>query len=187
MDKTMNPIETLWRNTSDQLLAFIRSRISDPIQAEDILQDIFLKMYERVHTLRDNQKLESWMYQIARNAIIDHYRTHKPLETLIEEIPNPTSNDQQTRQEMASWLLPIITILPDTYREPIRLSEIEGWSHQKIADHLDLSLSATKSRVRRGKRLIKDALTDCCQFEIDQRGRVVDYERRADTRSFCNC
>ncbi len=183
----MNPIETLWRNTSDQLLAFIRSRISDPIQAEDILQDIFLKMYERVHTLRDNQKLESWMYQIARNAIIDHYRTHKPLETLIEEIPNPTSNDQQTRQEMASWLLPIITILPDTYREPIRLSEIEGWSHQKIADHLDLSLSATKSRVRRGKRLIKDALTDCCQFEIDQRGRVVDYERRADTRSFCNC
>ncbi|MGA1197090.1 MAG: RNA polymerase sigma factor SigZ [Candidatus Latescibacterota bacterium] len=183
----MNPIETLWRNTSDQLLAFIRSRISDPTQAEDILQDIFLKMYEHVHTLRDNQKLESWMYQIARNAIIDHYRTHKPLETLIEEIPNPTSNDQQTRQEMASWLLPIITILPDTYREPIRLSEIEGWSHQKIADHLDLSLSATKSRVRRGKRLIKDALTDCCQFEIDQRGRVVDYERRADTRSFCNC
>ncbi len=183
----MNPIETLWRNTSDQLLVFIRSRINDPTQAEDILQDIFLKMYERVHTLRDNQKLESWMYQIARNAIIDHYRTHKPLETLIEEIPAPTSNGQQTRQEMASWLLPIITILPDTYREPIRLSEIEGWSHQKIADHLNLSLSATKSRVRRGKLLIKDALTDCCQFEFDQRGRVVDYKRRTDTRSFCNC
>jgi len=187
MDKTMNPIETLWRNTSDQLLSFIRSRVNDAIQAEDILQDVFLKMYEHIHTLREDQKLESWMYQIARNAIIDHYRTHKSTDPLPAEIPTPTTNDQQTRQEMASWLLPLITILPNTYREPIRLSEIEGWPHQKIADHLDLSLSATKSRVRRGKLLIKDALTDCCQFEFDQRGRVVDYQRRADTRSFCDC
>jgi len=184
----MTSIETLWRETSDQLRTFIHSRMSDPTQAEDILQDVFLKMYERIHTLRNDQKLESWMYQIARNAIIDHYRTRKTTDALPEEIPTiATPSDLQTRQEMASWLRPLIALLPDTYREPVRLSEIEGWTHQQVADHLDISLSAAKSRVRRGKLLIKEALTDCCQFEFDQRGRVIDYEPHTDTCSACDC
>jgi RNA polymerase sigma-70 factor (ECF subfamily) len=145
-------------------------------------------MYERIHTLRDDQKLESWMYQIARNAIIDHYRTHKPTDTLPNEMPTHLApSDGQTRQEMASWLLPTIALLPDTYREPVRLSEMEGWSHQQVADHLNISLSAAKSRVRRGKLLVKEALTDCCQFEFDQRGRVIDYERRTESCSHCGC
>ena len=184
----MTTIETLWRNTSDQLLSFIRSRVNEPTQAEDILQDVFLKMYERIHTLRDDQKLESWMYQIARNAITDHYRKQKPTDALPDQIPTePTTNDITSRQEMATWLLPVIAMLPNTYRDPVYLSEIEGWSHQQVADHLDLSLSATKSRVRRGKLLIKEALTDCCQFEFDQRGRVIDYEPRTDDCSQCTC
>ena len=74
----MQPTETLWRAYSDQLLSFIRSRVKDPVIAEDILQDVFLKMHERLHTLKDDQKLQSWMYRIARNAIIDHYRSKKP-------------------------------------------------------------------------------------------------------------
>jgi RNA polymerase sigma-70 factor (ECF subfamily) len=131
------------------------------------------------------------MYQIARNAIIDHYRSRNPGQTLAEDISadprEHTEHSDQTRQEMASWLLPLIAILPLTYREPVRLSEIEGRSHQEVAGSLDISLSAAKSRVRRGKLLIKEALTECCRFEFDQRGRVIDYEPREDGNSIFDC
>ncbi len=183
---TMKKNKHLWQDYSNQLQTVIQYRVDDPTAAEDIRQNVFLKMFERIDTLRDSEKLQSWMYQIARNAIIDHYRTRKPIQTLPEEMPvERPENSRQTRQEMASWLLPLIAILPNTYRDPVRLSEIENWSHQQVADHLGISLSAAKSRVRRGKLIIKDALTDCCQFEFDQRGRVIDYERRENGRACC--
>ena len=56
---------------------FIRRRISDETTAEDVLQDVFLKIHQHMETLRDVRKLESWIYQITRNTIIDSFREHK--------------------------------------------------------------------------------------------------------------
>lgn len=184
----MTKNEKLWQTYTHQLQTFIQSRVSDPVVAEDIRQNVFLKILERIDTLREHDKLQSWMFQIARNAIIDHYRLQKSTQTLPTDLTADMSESSpKTRQEMASWLLPLIAQLPNTYRSPVRLSEIEGWTHQQVADHLNISLSAAKSRVRRGKLLMKDALTDCCRFEFDQRGRVIDYEPRTDGHLHCNC
>ena len=181
----MQPTETLWRAYSDQLLSFIRARVNDPAHAEDILQDVFLKMHEQLHTLKDDQKLQSWMYRIARNAIIDHYRSKKPFEDLPEELPElqPAEGDQIHR-EVAGWLVPMIHLLPEPYREAVRLSEIVGLPHKEVANRQGISLSAAKSRVLRGKIMLKKLITDCCQLEFDQRSRVVDYERRGGE---CSC
>ena len=181
----MQPTETLWRAYSDQLLSFIRGRVNDPSHAEDILQDVFLKMHEQLHTLKDDQKLQSWMYRIARNAIIDHYRSKKPFKDLPEELPElqPAEGDQ-THREVAGWLVPMIHLLPEPYREADRLSEIVGLPHKEVANRQGIALSAAKSRVLRGKIMLKKLITDCCQLEFDQRGRVVDYERRGGE---CSC
>lgn len=182
----MDRIESLWKGYSGQLLAFIRRRVDDPAEAEDILQDVFLKMFERIDTLQDAEKLPGWMYRIARNAIVDYYRARRPVQALNAEMPpDLETGESPVREEVASWLTPLIALLPETYREAVWLSEVEGVTHQAVAERLNISLTAAKSRVRRGKVLMKEILTDCCHFEFDQRGRVMDYKRRKDGCALC--
>ena len=68
--------------------------------------------------------------------------------------------------------------LPESYREPVRLAELEGLPLAKIALRMNLSLTAVKSRVRRGRAMLKKRLQDCCQFEFDTLGKVIGWERR---------
>jgi RNA polymerase sigma-70 factor (ECF subfamily) len=80
---------------------------------------------------------------------------------------------------VVGWLPELIDDLPATYRDAVRLHEIEGLSQQAVADRLGLSLSGAKSRVQRGRERLRAELERCCSFELDRRGNVLDYERRA--------
>lgn len=91
----------------------------------------------------------------------------------------------KTRRELASCLLPMIESLPDRYRDVVMLSEIEGLSHKEIAAKKGLSLPGVKSRVRRGRAMIKKLLMDCCRFEFDHRGNVTDYESKGEACDPC--
>jgi RNA polymerase sigma-70 factor (ECF subfamily) len=68
--------------------------------------------------------------------------------------------------------------LPETYRVPLELSELEDMPMPKIALRLGLSLTAVKSRVQRGRQMLKKKLQDCCRFEFDLQGKVIGWERR---------
>ena len=108
------------------------------------------------------------MYRIARNGIVDHYRSKKPIEDLPEDMPDhqPAEGDEIHR-EVAAWLVPMIQLLPEPYCEAVRLAEIVGLPHKEVAKRQSISLSAAKSRVLRGKGMIKKLITDCCQLEFD--------------------
>jgi RNA polymerase sigma-70 factor (ECF subfamily) len=82
------------------------------------------------------------------------------------------------------WLPAAIESLPETYREPVRLYELEGVSQREIASRLGLSLSAAKSRIQRGRTKLIDLIHDCCTFELDARGNVLDYQAN-DCRHCC--
>ncbi|MCZ6635818.1 MAG: RNA polymerase sigma factor SigZ [bacterium] len=173
-------LETLWEIYSERLGHFIRTRVSDPGAAEDILQDVFLRTYTRLGTLRDDQKFESWMYQITRNAVVDYYRTRKPQSPLPEDLAEQ-GNAEGAREHIVDCLVPMIEHLPVHYREAVMLSEIEGLPHKAVAEQQGVSLAAAKSRVLRGRQMLKELLLDCCRFEFDVRGRMMDYEQR------CGC
>src|SRR5690348_10250297 len=84
--------EEIWEEFHPRLKQFILRRIRDEQNAEDILQDVFLKIHARICTLRDEEKLQSWMYQIARNAVTDYYREQRvtvelPASLLLPEEP----------------------------------------------------------------------------------------------------
>jgi RNA polymerase sigma-70 factor, ECF subfamily len=130
--------------------------------------------------------LPSWLYTLTRNAIIDHYRSHKPTAELsadlAEQLPELASDEaEQIRTELAQCLAPMIEALPEVYRSAVVLSEIQGLAQQEVAQRLDLSLSGAKSRVQRGRHKLKDMLLDCCRFELGHRNEVLGYEpkRRA--------
>src|SRR5258708_19822148 len=81
--------EKIWEEFHPRIKQFILKRIPDEHNAEDLLQEVFLKIHARIDTLRDEEKLQSWMYQIARNVIADYYRQHKATVALAEALLLP--------------------------------------------------------------------------------------------------
>src|SRR5690348_12253002 len=75
--KMVTTTEQVWEAFHAPLHQFIRRRVADEALAEDLLQDVFLKIHQHADSLREIKRLESWIYQIARNLIIDHYRSHR--------------------------------------------------------------------------------------------------------------
>ena len=169
--------EQLWKTFSVPLHQFIRRRVSDPHSAEDILQDVFLKIHTRIDTLHQHDRIAAWIYRIARNAIADHYRAQRPTTDLPETLALP---DDRTEDDLMRELLPcvaaMVAALPDAYREALRLTEYEGLSQKEFSERLGISFSGAKSRVQRARAKIKAQLLDCCHFELDHAGRIIDYQ-----------
>jgi RNA polymerase sigma-70 factor (ECF subfamily) len=170
-------IAILWEELSTPLRSFIRSRVSDEFSADDILHDVFLRMHTHIDTLKDENRLRSWMYQIARNAIIDYYRSRQSTTTLAgkhNEVADD-GNEEDVTVTLASSLRQMIDELPDPYRRAVILAELEGLTQRELSEKEGISLSGAKSRVQRGRGLLKDMLLNCCHFDFDRRGAVIDY------------
>jgi RNA polymerase sigma-70 factor (ECF subfamily) len=146
------------------------------------LQDVFLKIHTNIDTLRTQDRLASWIYQITRNAIADYYRAQRPTAELAETIPVAEELvDDDAVRELSPCVAAMVEELPDTYREALRLTEYEGMSQKALSDRLGISFSGAKSRVQRARTKIKEQLLDCCHFQFDYAGRIIDYQ------SHCGC
>ncbi len=180
-------LAVLWRDYHDKLHGFISSRVESPQVAQDVLQEVFIKIQGGLSTLQDSERLESWIYRIVRNAVIDHYRSRKVLEELPQTlVAAEIEEDEQARSQLSGCITPMLESLPAHYRDALMLSEIDGMKHRQVAQKLGISISAVKSRVQRGRVMLKGLLTDCCRVEQDHRGTVVGYEVKTNS-DYTNC
>ncbi|ACB74876.1 RNA polymerase sigma factor SigZ [Opitutus terrae] len=164
---------------STKLRAFVRRRVRDEATADDLTQETLLKVFRSRETLRDGQRLEAWLYRIARTTLVDHYRRQRPSEELPETMAAESVDEiEALRQALALSTQRFLEELPECYRVPVRLAELEGLPLAKIALRLDLSLTAVKSRVRRGRAMLKTKLQECCRLEFDRSGKLIGCERR---------
>ncbi|MCP5016955.1 MAG: RNA polymerase sigma factor SigZ [Ketobacter sp.] len=173
----MNSSNQIWVEYRKKLLGFIRSRV-DPDDSEDILQNVFLKVHERIDTLQEQEKLESWLYQITRNSIIDYYRIRTPGLELPDWLNDELDEDNVVRRELSACLAPMIDDLPEKYRTALYVSEIEGKPQVEVAKLENISISGAKSRIQRGRTLLKQALNECCNIEINSKNQLVGYESK---------
>jgi RNA polymerase sigma-70 factor (ECF subfamily) len=181
MKRMFMTTELVWEAFHTPLLQFIRRRVPDEATAEDVLQDVFLKIHQHMETLRDVKKLESWIYQITRNAIIDSYRSCRqttPLEAdevldLPEELP-----DDDVVSELLPCVRAMVKSLPEVDRQALVLTEYQGLTQKELSERLGLSFSGAKSRVQRAREKLKQQLLECCHFELDRRGHIIDYQAR---------
>jgi RNA polymerase sigma-70 factor (ECF subfamily) len=193
--KTVLSTDTIWAHLSMDLRQFIRRRVSDDHAADDLLQETFLRIHRNVGTLRDSDRLAAWVYQIARNVIRDHHRkAANSMMALGEADPadaNPTDKcDHQPSQLPcggAEWLGQMISTLPPGYREAVRWAEMERLSQQEVAHKFGITLSGAKSRIQRGRRLLRQALEECCIFQLDHAGRPMDCSVRPGQKACQSC
>lgn len=164
-----------------QLRGFVQKRVQDKAEADDILQQLYLKLYKNCEQLQGVHNLKAWLYQITRNTVHDFFRENSRRQPLAEEaeLPEPEDLTEQNRQEVEALVEPLINLLPTEYAEALRLSELAGVSQKEIAERLGISYSGAKSRVQRGREKLKQLFLECCHLELSHDGQVVGAEVKA--------
>ena len=187
-------VEQAWMTFHTPLLQFVRRRVADKASAEDILQDVFLKAHTHIDTLSDTAKLQSWLYQLTRNAVIDHYRRTRVTVTISEDVPAFAQEDENDAvAQLTPAVKAMVAALPDIYHEALRLTEYEGLTQKELAERLGISVSGAKSRVQRARQMLRQMLLDCCHFELDRRNAIISYQPRCaccttnDCAPNCDC
>ncbi|MBK9373950.1 MAG: RNA polymerase sigma factor SigZ [Holophagales bacterium] len=181
--------EAVWSEFSGRLRAFIASRVRDPADADDLLQEVFLRVHRSGGTLDRTDRLPAWLYQVTRNALTDHYRSRdvrvRHAGGSLDEAAEPVVPEDEARdeRELAACLSPMLDQLPAAHREAVALTTFEGLSQVEAAKRLGISISGMKSRTQRGRARIRDLLLRCCEIEVDRRGGVAAFRSRKGT---CN-
>ncbi|SNZ00147.1 RNA polymerase sigma factor SigZ [Flagellimonas pacifica] len=167
-------IGEVWNDMNDRLTNFVIGKVNDSELTKDIVQDVFLKVFSKNDTLKQKDKLISWIYQITRNEIINHFRNvdfYNPSIVIEEE----EFNENKLTSELAECVRPVINSLPQKYKEALILSDIENIPQKEIAERLNISYSGLKSRVQRGRAMLKSTCEQCCDISTDVYGDILDY------------
>lgn len=163
-----NPAQ-VWRDWQAALRRYVARRVRQPADTDDVLHEVFLKIEAHLAQLREPGRLAAWLYRIADHAIADHYRNQRPWDELPEDLPAPESAADATAA-LAACLRPMIEALPETYRQAVLWSEIDGLPQREVAERLGISLSGAKSRVQRGREQLRAIMLRCCHVENDGDG-----------------
>lgn len=180
-----------WASTRRELVEFIARRVEDPATAEDITQDVFMRLHRAHAEGAQIGAVHAWLYRVARNAIVDHYRNRRRLHPLSDDRQqafddgSDDARPNRATRELATCLRPLVDQLPERYRKAVILVELEGYTQVAAAAVLGLSVSGTKSRVQRGRRQLRHLLTGCCVVGTDHAGAIIDYIARPDAP--CDC
>ncbi len=168
-------VESIYGDFHAKLRSFTLRRVPDAATADDILQDVYLRIHAHIDELRESERLESWIYQITRNAIADHYRRTRPQDELPESLPAPAAEEPDAEAELAPSVLDMLHCIPPKYRQALELTELQGLTQAELAQHLGISVSGAKSRVQRAREKLREAFLDCCHFEFDRLGGIIAY------------
>jgi RNA polymerase sigma-70 factor (ECF subfamily) len=190
--------EMAWRELHDRLLGFIARRVRTREDAEDILQEVMLRIHRHGGELEHADRVTGWVYRIASNATADYYRRPARRELPsghATDVPEPNRSSAaavwtepataELRSELAECLAPLVESLPAIYRDAVRLTEFGGLTQTQAAVRLGISVSGMKTRVQRARGQLKDLLLDCCHVELDSRGGVTAYRSKRGSCETC--
>lgn len=180
-------IEKMWNNYNIKLKNYIKKRVHNRQDADDILQNVFCKISSNIINLNETDKFQAWMYTIARNSIIDFYRKQKTeyVYDLSDDIIEKVADESNENEEIAQCVKSMIVDLPEKYKEAIILTEFQNLTQKELGERAGLSESGAKSRVQRARIKLKNTLLDCCQLEFDGFGNIVNYSHKSDNCKYC--
>lgn len=176
-------LEEIWRRFDAPLRAFVSRRVRSRDAVDDIVQDVYLRIHGAIGGLRNPARIDAWIFQIARNLVVDYFRRTRESVELDEGFALEETDREDTRFEVELNVMvrQMVERLSPLYRQALRMVDLEGRRQVDAARELGISASGMKSRVQRGRRALKELLLDCCHFELDRRGQVIDYQPR------CRC
>lgn len=174
---SMNCLMTAWHLHEAELRAWLRGRLGNAHDAEDMLQDLFLKALRQDKKFCQIGNARAWLYEVARNALADRLRLKKDQvelpDDLVQELDDPIPVDT-----LAQCLPRALAELSEEDREAITLCDLEGLNQEDFARLKGLTLPGAKSRVQRARKRLRDHLSNACQVRFDEAGKVCCFVPR---------
>jgi RNA polymerase sigma-70 factor (ECF subfamily) len=174
----MYDFDELWNKFNLKLLNYIKTTVANTHDAEDILQNVFVKIFNSIEQLENQSAVKPWIYKITKNTIIDFYKKKKdmlvPHETLYM-IEDEIDDIDNMNDDISNCMKNMVFNLPDKYQNVYDLYENKAMKHKEIAKVLDISVPASKVRLKRAKDMIREKLLECCDFEVDKYGNIINY------------
>ncbi len=163
--------EQIYHAYAPRVYNVARKMVRNDADAEDVTQDVLLKVVRKLPTFRGASALPTWLHRVTVNAVLSHRRKlavreegrlHDPFDTIVAETADalgmPTPEVQLVRRESHALIERAIAKLPPLYREVFLLADVDELPNAQIAERLNLSLPAVKSRLHRARQLLRDAL-----------------------------
>jgi len=189
MERSTEDFQTIHASYRPRIHRYL-TRLVGPIDAEDLTQEVFVRVSRGLPGFKGDSTLSTWIYRIATNVATDRVRSRSfqeirtakaisPQEGSAEEVdalPDQKSRSierQLMREEMSSCVHDFINTLPENYRTVVTLSDIEGLTNQEIADVLGLTLDVVKIRLHRGRTRLREKLRTGCRFDRDEEDILV--------------
>lgn len=192
--KSANPslsLESLWAEYQQAIRAFLHSKVSNQDDVEDLQQEILLKTYQNLSSVKDVTSVKSWLFQLAHRTVIDFYRKRAREQREANEQGSEVQeqwfeqSEVDLEQEMAKCIKPFVAALPSQQAELIEAVDLNGESQKMMAEKVGVSYSTLKSRVQKGRLELKKLFEQCCTLQLDKHGNVIDCEAKSKTCSNC--
>jgi len=148
--------EALVRTYAPAVLGVCLAHTRNIQESEDIMQDVFVKAFTKLDTLRDRSRVRGWLLQIARRTCIDHHRRR----TTELQAAQAAAAERRHVDRRVLRIHKAISRLPDTYREPITLFYLDGRDCQGVAQALGISETAVRSRLSRARLQLHEILRE---------------------------
>ena len=177
----------MWAAFAPPLRGFLARRVPPGVDADDLVQEVFLRVIRHAGSLRSTDRPEAWLFQIARNALRDSLRARLRRDGRNDSVESDddlaaepdAAAERAAEAELAPCLTSMVNRLPEPYRTAITLTTVNGISQADAARQLGISNSGMKSRVQRGRDRLRDMLVRCCSIAVDVRGGVSDFHLRS--------
>jgi RNA polymerase sigma-70 factor, ECF subfamily len=175
----MNNIETVWERNEPEIVALLQKEIMDENDADDLKQEIFLKLHRQYMIDGQLTNPGGWLYRVTKNAIADYYRHGKKLVSFEELRDEPlVDSSPDVLQRAAMYVEPLIGRLPREYAEPLRLDTIDDLKQETIAQRLNIAPGTLRTRLSRARKMLKSKILECAHLETDSAGKISNFSIR---------
>jgi RNA polymerase sigma-70 factor (ECF subfamily) len=168
----------------DRLVAFAERRVTDRADAEDLVQDVLLRVMAHPAPPR-GEALEHWLFAATRNALTDHYRRRATRDRRVDRYAaeaalkaspevRAADDEEELRHALAGCIAPLLRQLPPAYAEAVQAVDLAGERQVDLAARTTTPLPTVKSRVQRGRVMLREAFDACCAIVVDARGTPTD-------------
>lgn len=166
-----------WQAHEREVRGFLLHRLADPHTADDLLQEVFLKSMRQGEHFCAIENPRAWLFQVARNALVDRARLQRPLVELPEQLAAP-QEERAPVDALDACLRRNLSEMSDEDRDIIEQCDLRGVRQHAYAQAAGLSLPAAKARLLRARKRLREALTRNCQVRFDETGRVCCHVPR---------
>ena len=177
----MNCLDTAWKQHAAELRSWLRRRLPQAQDVDDMMQDLFIKALRQGSQFCSVQNARAWLFEVARNALADRLKCKREMVELPDDLPaaDPEDAPEDAPVDSLTACLPrVLSELKPTDREAIVLCDLNGMSQADYAAHAGLHLSAAKSRLQRARQHLRERMTLACQVRMDGSGHVEDFVPR---------